>query len=96
MSQEFLKGLLDLGFSPLNVALIVALVVLWKLMGTKDAKQTTDREAWHADTRAQVDELKGHVEECDKDRDVLRKEQARLAALVNVRCPRRNCPMREG
>ena len=63
---------------------------------TRDAKQTADREAWHADTRAQVDVLKGHVDECDKDRDVLRKEQARLGALVNVRCPRRNCPMREG
>lgn len=90
---SFLKDLIALGFSPLNCVLMGGLAVLWRVMTAKDDKQTADREAWHADTRAQVAELKGHVVACDKDRQELRMEQAKLEERLSRRCPRKDCPL---
>lgn len=81
-----IKELLELGFTPLNGLLILALVMGWRVFQSKDSAQTKAREDWHADTRKQLDEVKAHTVECEKDR-------ARLNAALLTRCPRSDCPI---
>lgn len=94
--QDILKPFIDLGFTPLNCVLAMGLITIWRMSITKDKKQTEDREAWHAETRAEVNVLKGHVDECDDDRERLRIDHTLLKERFDrvSRCPRKDCPMR--
>jgi len=93
---ELFKALTDLGFSPLNCVLLGAVLVVWRVLKAKDEKQTADREAWHAETRKEVEEMKGHVRSCDDDRQELRRDQTLLKERLDkvTKCPRKDCPMR--
>lgn len=94
--MQLLKQLYDLGFTPLNCVLIMAILAIWKLSGHKDKKQTQVREEWHAETRQRVEQMQGHVERCDDDRKKLRDKQAKLEGRIDQmsRCPIPECPNR--
>lgn len=109
---QILKDLQNLGFSPVSSLLLLGILAVWRWAAVRDRKgedamqaqlaaQDRYREAWHADTRAQVDEVKveakelrGHVEECNEDRVKLSKkigtletDVARMKACPHVECP---------
>jgi len=88
--HETVKVLQDIGFSPLNIVLALAVLALWKLLISRDKKQTTDREEWHAETRAQVDKLEEHTKVCDEDRAKLKGQ----VELLSRSCHRKDCPRR--
>lgn len=94
--MDILQRLHDIGFTPLNIALIVAVVVVWRLNVARDKDQTATREAWHAETRAEVAEVKKHADECEDDRKALNSRVEELSRRVETvaRCPRKDCPMR--
>ena len=94
--MALLKQLYDLGFTPLNCVLLIAIISIWKLTGHKDKKQTEVREAWHEETRKRVKQMQGHVEKCDEDRRNLREAQAKLEGRIEQmsRCPIPECPNR--
>lgn len=95
-SMQLFKQLYDLGLTPLNCVLIIAIGAIWKLSTHKDKKQTETREAWHAETRQRIQDMQGHVEKCDKDRANLREKQAKLEGRIDQmsRCPIAECPNR--
>ena len=94
--MQLLKELSDLGFTPLNCVLLVAVVAIWKLSAHKDKKQTETREAWHAETRQRIEDMQGHVEKCDKDRARIREDHATLKGRLDQmsRYPIAHCPNR--
>ena len=88
--QETIKFLYEIGFSPLNIVLGIGIVVLWRLGISRDAKQTADREEWHAETRKQVEKLEAHTQECNDDRIKLKAQMEILSKpCVKPDCPRR-------
>lgn len=87
---ELIKLLTDAGFSPLNIVLAIAVVVLWRLGISRDAKQTTDREKWHAETREQMGKLEDHTKKCDEDRAMLKGQ----VEVLSKACTRPDCPKR--
>lgn len=93
---ETVKVLQEIGLSPVSILVVLALVALWKVMNEREAKQVADREAWHAETRAQVEKLEAHTKACDEDRIVLRTQVEMLKETVqNLRnCPKSDCPKR--
>lgn len=100
MSEEtikIIKGLYEVGFTPLNIVLVLGLCAVWRSSIVKDRKQTKDREAWHDDTRSQVAELKIHTAACEEDRKDLNRRVESLSVRVEsvARCPRKDCPMRQ-
>lgn len=94
--SQLVTELSNLGFSPLNIALIVVVVTLWRRGTEKDAAQTRDREAWHEETRKRVDTLSAHTEQCDKDRSALKTKVEMLENTVRGfrTCPKTDCPKR--
>jgi choline-glycine betaine transporter len=88
--NDTVKVLQEIGFSPLNIVLVLAVIALWKLLINRDKKQTTDREAWHAETRAQVEKLEAHTKVCDEDRAKLKGQ----IELLSRACQRKDCPKR--
>jgi len=94
--MQLFKQLYDLGFTPLNCVLIIAVIAVWKMTGKKDKKQTEVREEWHAETRQRVEAMQGHVEKCDEERANLREAHAKLEGRLDQmsRCPVNECPNR--
>jgi choline-glycine betaine transporter len=88
--NETVKVLQEIGFSPLNIVLVLAVIALWKLLISRDKKQTNDREAWHAETRAQVEKLEAHTKACDEDRAKLKGQ----VELLSQSCQMKDCPRR--
>ena len=88
--HETIQKLYEIGFTPLNIVLIIAVIALWKVSNSKDKKQTTDREKWHEETRAQVEKLEAHTKVCDDDRAKLKGQ----IELLSRSCPRTDCPRR--
>lgn len=88
-----MKELIDLGFTPaaaLAIMAVIALAVVVKRLHTKNEENSTAR---HAETRAQVDDLRIHTERCEKDREDLRKDLAIIKDRTD-RCPTPNCSFR--
>lgn len=94
--MQLFKQLYDLGLTPLNCVLIIAIVALWRLSASKDKNQTKVRESWHADAMKRIKEMQGHVDKCDEDRKNLREGHARLEGRIDQmsRCPIKECPNR--
>ncbi len=94
--HELIQRLYDAGFTPLNIVLIIAVIVIWRRSVAQDRKQTRTRENWHRETREQVEALKGHIKECDDDRKKLTSQQQELRDQVTRLkcCPKVDCPLR--
>lgn len=107
---EHIRAFLEMGFTPSAAIALVAVGVLWAEILRRDVRQRKEREAWHLDTRTQVDELKSenvsmqvHIIECNLDREKLKDSlsgQEKKVAVLEERmkrldhCPRKDCPMR--
>jgi len=91
-----LKELIDAGFTPVNALLVVALGVLGKVILALHQKGEQSREEWHTETRKRIDDMQGHITECDEDRSKLREEMGQLKERVERvgKCPKSDCPIR--
>jgi hypothetical protein len=88
--HDLIAKLYEIGFTPLNIVMAVAVIVVWRRSVGQDRKQTTDRETWHAETRAQLDEVKKHTKECEEDRIKLKAQMD----IISSACHRKDCPRR--
>lgn len=101
--MNLLKELLDLGYGHVISGLAAVIVALWLRFELANRRQNRTREAWHAATQCRVDAMQVHVDECNDDREILKKQQADLrvkVATLTVRtermasCPLSECPNR--
>lgn len=97
----------DAGMSPLEIILVLAFIAIIGWVNSRLKKHETDREAWHAETRGQVKELKdqihilnGHVDVCEKDRIKLTvegesfKREIETLKIMYRNCTVSDCPIR--
>lgn len=101
---ETLKELLAMGFTPAAAVCMLAVGVIWLRLRWSEKQNSKIREKWHAETHARVDDLEKHTEECNADRDNLKREAILLKVKVGLlagrvkrmtRCPKQDCPFRE-
>jgi uncharacterized membrane protein (DUF106 family) len=91
-----LQELINLGFTPLNTLLLAAIIIGGRVVKVLHTKQTTDREAWHTETRQRIDLMQLHIDACDRDRNQLRWDMAQLQVQMNQppNCTKGDCPLR--
>lgn len=91
-----LKDLIDMGFSPTASMAIIAVLALYARQVLNEKKQNRVREEWHTETRSRVDDMQGHIEECNDDRLLLKAQVATLKERTDIlsRCPIEACPSR--
>lgn len=82
--------------SPIEGILCAAVSALCGVIAWLYRSQEAARAAAHAETREKIDELEGHIEDCNKDRTTFREQLAVLTERQSYidRCAHVDCPVR--
>lgn len=95
--MNLLKELHALGYGHVISGFVVVIAALWARLEIANRKQNRTREEWHTSTLGRVDNMQVHIDECNEDREMLKKKTGRLetqVAVLNERAGRiSNCPI---